>query len=57
MRIHWLKTEDTSWRHVDAGTIADVDVETAKRLIAEGIAEPVKAERSVKPAATKAVKK
>jgi hypothetical protein len=58
MLIRWLKTEDTPYRHVDAGTQAETDEETAKRLIAEGIAVvvPAKAERAVKPKGEKAVK-
>ena len=60
MKLRWLKTEDTPWRHVDEGTVADVeDGELAKRLIAERICEPVaeKAERAVKPKGRTAVKK
>jgi len=60
MKLHWTKTEDTPWRHVDKGTVAEVDDdELAKRLIAEGIAEPVveKAERAVKPKGRTATRK
>lgn len=42
MKIRWKQTEDTPLRHVDAGTVAETDDELAKRLISEGIAEPVK---------------
>ncbi len=60
MKLHWIKTEDTPFRHVDEGTVAEVDDdELAKRLIAEGIAEPVveKAERAVKPKGRTATRK
>lgn len=60
MKLHWLETEDTPLRHVDKGTVADVDDEgLVKRLIAEGIAVPVeeKAERAVKPKGRTAVRK
>ena len=59
MKLHWTKTEDTPWRHVDAGTVADLEDEAlAARLIAEGIAELVveKAERAVKPKGRTATK-
>lgn len=60
MKLHWIKTEDTPWRHVDAGTVADVDdAELAKQLVAEGTAEPVveQAERAVKPKGRTATRK
>lgn len=60
MKLHWLATEDTPWRHVDAGTVADLaDEELAKRLIADGIAELVieQAERAVRPKGRRAVRK
>ena len=59
MKIRWLQTEDTPWRHVDAGTVAETEEELAKKLIAAGIAEPVeaKAERAVKPKAQTATRK
>lgn len=60
MKLQWLETEDTPWRHVDKGTVAEVDdEELAKRLIAEGTAKPVveKAERAVKPKGRTATRK
>jgi len=59
MLIRWKQTEDTPYRHVDAGTVAETEDELAKRLVAEGIAEPVaaKAERTVKPKGETAVRK
>lgn len=59
MKLHWIATENTPDRFTPAGTVAEVDDELGKRLIAEGIAEPVvvKAERAVKPKASTATKK
>ena len=56
-KLHWIQTENTPYRYVEAGTIAEVDDDLAARLIAEGIAEPVKVERAVKAKAETAVKK
>lgn len=59
MKIRWIQTEDTPFRHVAEGTEADTDDELAKRLISEGIAVPVvvKAERAVKPKGKTATRK
>jgi hypothetical protein len=59
MLIRWKVTEDTPYRHVDQGTVAETEDELAKQLVADGIAEPVagKAERAVKPKGEAAVRK
>ena len=60
MKLRWIETEDTPWRHVDAGTVAEVDdAAFARRLIREGICEPVveQAERAVKPKGRTATRK
>lgn len=59
MKLRWIKTEDTPWRHVDAGTVAEVEEELGRRLIAEGIAEPVaeRSETAVKPKGRTATRK
>lgn len=53
MRLRWKVTEDTPYRHVDAGTVADVADDLAERLIAEGIAVPVKTKAEPRARSTK----
>jgi hypothetical protein len=59
MLIRWKETEDTPYRHVDAGTVAETEDDLAKRLIRDGIAEPVakQAERAVGPKGQTATRK
>lgn len=58
MKVRYLITEDTPKRYVPEGTETELDDETAKRLIAEGVVKPVAAaaERATKPKGSRAVK-